>query len=97
LDTTEISKWDEEVKNKAINIIESHINSVPCAYEPLKPTIEEEKKAIDGNSRNYCTVCNRLILGDKTYAIHLQSFRHMKVLKKQKKLAEKTKETLKNT
>ncbi|CAG9793667.1 unnamed protein product [Diatraea saccharalis] len=82
LDTTDLTKWNEEVKNKAIQIIDSYITGQTCCFEPLKSNITEEKKLIDGNSRNYCDVCNRLILGDKTYEIHLQSYKHKKVLKK---------------
>lgn len=86
LDTTDISKWDENVKNKAIAIIESFINGSPCEIKPLDPSIKEGEKKIDGLSHNYCKVCQRLIIGDKEYAIHLNSNRHMKVIKKNKKL-----------
>ncbi|XP_028174145.1 tRNA dimethylallyltransferase [Ostrinia furnacalis] len=86
LNTTNLSQWDTEVRYKAIQIIQSYINDSPCNYEPLKSEINEEKKKIDGNSRNYCSVCERIILGDKTYEIHLQSYRHMKVLKKKRRL-----------
>lgn len=82
LNTTNLSLWDDEVKNKAIHIIESYLNNSPCKYEPIKPVINEEKMKMDVASRNFCTVCNRLFLGDKVYEIHLKSFRHMKVLKK---------------
>ncbi|KAL4706215.1 hypothetical protein ACJJTC_018399 [Scirpophaga incertulas] len=91
LDTTDISKWDENVKTKAIHIIESFLNDIPCNYEPLKPDIDEEKINKDGNSRNFCSVCERLILGDEAYQIHLRSFRHSKVLNmKKKKESKKT-------
>ncbi|XP_053606974.1 tRNA dimethylallyltransferase [Plodia interpunctella] len=82
LDTTDITSWEENVKNKAETIISSFLNETPCDYEPLKLKIDEEKKNIDGKSYNYCEICSRLIIGDKTYEIHLKSNRHMKVLKK---------------
>ncbi|XP_060802548.1 tRNA dimethylallyltransferase isoform X2 [Amyelois transitella] len=94
LDTTDISLWEENVKGKAEKIIESYLHESPCEYEPLNLKLDEEKKNIDGNSRNYCEVCNRLIIGDKTYKIHLKSNRHMKVIKLKKKLErEKPQET----
>ncbi|CAG4939452.1 unnamed protein product [Parnassius apollo] len=86
LNTTDLSKWDDEVKDKAIAIIESYINNVPCSYEPLKRNLDEEKRKIDGHSCNYCDVCERLIIGDKEFSIHLNSHKHMRVLKKKKKL-----------
>ncbi|KAM3960750.1 tRNA dimethylallyltransferase [Aphomia sociella] len=92
LDTTDITKWDEVVRNKAFHILESYSKESPCDYKPIEVNIDEEKKKIDGNSRNYCDVCERLFIGDKTYEIHLKSHRHMKVLKKKKMLAEKNKE-----
>lgn len=82
LDTTDFSKWDENVKNKAIEAIESFIDGTPSEIKPLNPNIKEELKKIDGNSRNYCSICQRLIIGDRTYAIHLNSNRHMKMKKR---------------
>lgn len=81
-----MSLWDTEVKNKAIQIIESYLNDSPCNYEPIVSAISEEKKKIDGNSRHYCSVCERILLGDKTYEIHMNSFKHKRVLKKKRKL-----------
>ncbi|KAI5644160.1 IPP transferase domain-containing protein [Phthorimaea operculella] len=92
LDTTDISKWDEEVKNKAIHIIESFLNDQPCKYEAIQPRAKEEKRKINSKSANYCEVCKRLILGDKEYQIHLQSNKHAKVLKKYNKLSKSQKE-----
>ncbi|XP_049874589.1 tRNA dimethylallyltransferase [Pectinophora gossypiella] len=89
LDTTDVSKWDENVKNKAIKIIESFLNETPCEYEPVESKNREEVKGINTKSSNFCEVCNRLIIGDKQYGIHLRSNRHMKVLKKKKKIEEK--------
>lgn len=92
LDTTDISRWDDEVKNKAIKILESFLNDSPSEYTPLKSNLDEEKKRINGNSSNYCEICNRLIMGDKEFGIHLNSNRHMKVLKKKKLEEKKAKE-----
>ncbi|CAH2040010.1 unnamed protein product, partial [Iphiclides podalirius] len=54
LDTTDLSNWNEHVKFKAIEIIESYINEVPCPYEPLKRKVNEEKLNINGHSSNFC-------------------------------------------
>lgn len=91
MDTTDVSNWDENVKNKAIIVIESFINGVPSEIKPLVPSVKDLKK-IDGLSHNYCKVCQRLIIGDKEYAIHLNSNRHMKVMKKNKKQDNKEKQ-----
>ncbi|XP_045767049.1 tRNA dimethylallyltransferase [Maniola jurtina] len=87
LDTTDLSKWDDEVKNKAITIIDSFLNESSCQYEPLKQCISEDKRGIDGHSCNYCEVCERLIIGDKEFSIHLKSHKHMRVMKKKKQMA----------
>ncbi|XP_047027268.1 tRNA dimethylallyltransferase [Helicoverpa zea] len=91
LDTTDVSKWDKEVKSKAIHIIESYLNESPCDFQPLKPDIDDALREADGNSHNFCEVCNRIIIGDNTYAIHLKSFRHKKVLKKKRQEEERKK------
>lgn len=88
LDTTDVSKWDDNVKNKAIHIVESYLFNTSCDFKPLQSNLPEEKKNMDGNSHNYCDVCERLFLGDNVYAIHLKSNKHMKVLKLKKKLKE---------
>lgn len=76
------------MKNKAIKIVESFCKAVPCEFEPLKSCIDEEKKTIDGNSSNFCEVCQRIIIGDNTYKIHLNSNKHKKVLKILNKIKE---------
>ncbi|PZC80599.1 hypothetical protein B5X24_HaOG214417 [Helicoverpa armigera] len=91
LDTTDVSKWDKEVKSKAIHIIESYLNESPCDFQPLKSNIDDALREADGNSHNFCEVCNRIIIGDNTYAIHLKSFRHKKVLKKKRQEEERKK------
>lgn len=97
LDTTDLSQWDKLVKNKSIEIIESYINKIPCPYEPLKKNIDENRK-INSQSSNYCDICERLIIGDKEYAIHLNSIKHQRVIKKKKRLLDqKTKEEQNNS
>ncbi|KAJ0178505.1 hypothetical protein K1T71_006328 [Dendrolimus kikuchii] len=91
LDTTHVTQWEENVKNKAIHIIESFIEKTKCNYEAVKPVCDDKKKNIDVNSYNYCEVCKRVILGDKVYSIHLESHRHKKVLKKILKMNENKK------
>ena len=89
LDTTDVSNWEEAVRSKAIAIIENYLNGTPCEYKPLESNLDEERKKLNARSNNYCEVCQRLIIGDKEYAIHMKSNRHMKVLKKKKQLQEK--------
>lgn len=96
MDTTDIAKWDENVKNKAIHIVESYLKNSTCDFEPLKSYVSEEKKNADGNSYNYCEVCKRIFLGDDVYLIHLKSHKHMKVLKSKKKLEEQCERKLAN-
>lgn len=81
LDTTNVALWDENVKNKAIHIIESYINKSTCDYEPLKPHTARRNQLYDAHSNNFCDVCNRIFLGDHIYEIHLKSNKHKKVLK----------------
>ncbi|XP_041986778.1 tRNA dimethylallyltransferase [Aricia agestis] len=89
LDTTYISEWEEKVKNKAIEIVENYLLDSPCQYKPLVSNISEEKKSCNSHSSNYCQVCERLFVGDDIYAIHLNSNKHKKVLKKKMALAAK--------
>ncbi|CAH2091465.1 unnamed protein product [Euphydryas editha] len=87
LNTTNLSQWDIEVKEKAINIINSFITNSPCQYEHLKSNVCQEKSNLNAHSSNYCKDCERLIIGDKEFLIHLSSHKHMRVLKAKKRLA----------
>ncbi|CAH2091467.1 unnamed protein product [Euphydryas editha] len=87
LNTTNLSQWDIEVKEKAINIINSFITNSPCQYEHLKSNVCQEKSNLNAHSSNYCKDCERLIIGDKEFSIHLSSHKHMRVLKAKKRLA----------
>lgn len=92
LDTTDVSKWNENVQNKAIDIVECFLEGKSSQHERLQSTADELTKTLDVNSHNYCDVCQRIIIGDKTYRIHLESNKHKKMLKKQKKEQSKQKE-----
>ncbi|XP_045450952.1 tRNA dimethylallyltransferase-like [Melitaea cinxia] len=87
LNTTNLSQWDNEVKEKAINIVKSFITNSPCQYEHLKSNVSGEKSNLNAHSSNYCKDCERLIIGDKEFSIHLNSHKHMRVLKAKKRLA----------
>lgn len=81
MDTTNISEWNNEVKNKAIHIVETFINKTKCQYEPLKSNISQEKTNINVHSSNYCDICERLIIGDREIVIHMNSHKHKRALK----------------
>ncbi|KAG7296292.1 hypothetical protein JYU34_021422, partial [Plutella xylostella] len=89
LDTTNIELWDTEVREKAIHIVESFLNGEECRFQPLKSQVDDERKNDDENSYNYCNVCERIIIGDRTYRIHMKSNKHKKVLKKKNEEAKK--------
>ncbi|CAH0729515.1 unnamed protein product, partial [Brenthis ino] len=88
LDTTDLTKWDDEVKYKAIHIIESFVNKTQCQYESLKSNVSDEKTNINSHSSNYCSVCERLIIGDKEYLIHMNSHKHKRALKSKQRRAQ---------
>lgn len=92
LDTTDITQWDENVKNKAFHIIERFLNNSTCNYEPVKSVISDDKKQSDRNSYNYCEICQRIFIGDFVYTAHLNSVKHSKVVKLKKRIAEKEKQ-----
>lgn len=89
MDTTDTGKWHEQVFGKARQIIESFIDGLPSSHQPLTGTVDEETKS-DTNSTNYCEVCKRIFIGDRVYKIHLNSFKHKKVLKRNNMLEKAT-------
>lgn len=88
LDSTDPSKWETNVLEKALSIVDSSINNKSIPYERLK-SIEVISKPNSNDETFYCKICERVFVGDYQTSIHLKSNRHKKRLESISKLKKK--------
>ncbi|CAL1265638.1 unnamed protein product [Larinioides sclopetarius] len=88
LSATDLSMWNENVLQPAIDIVQSIIED----KVPSQKLLPVEEGLNDIKETFYCDVCERLILGQNVWKIHLNSKRHQKRKAKLKKLSDKSNE-----
>ncbi|KAK8801173.1 hypothetical protein WA158_001943 [Blastocystis sp. Blastoise] len=74
LDTTDISQWDQNVYQPALQVVDSLLNT-PQNLE-IKNSDQWIEKNIKPVTHHYCTVCARDFCGDKDYNEHINSRKH---------------------
>ncbi|GFT78741.1 tRNA dimethylallyltransferase [Nephila pilipes] len=75
LAATNLKMWKENVLIPAIDIVQSVMQGKTPSQDPLP--IEE--RVIDKKETYYCDICERIILGQNTWQMHLKSKRHHKI------------------
>jgi len=98
LDTSELTKWNENVKENAIQIVRLFLKSLED-YEQLRKfepfflkQIEQEKKEIW--KKYYCDQCEKEYNGSMEWDLHLKSKLHKSRKRKLKKQSEEKKRKL---
>lgn len=97
LDTKDPEQWNEQVKNKAIFIIDNALKAIHCNDEKEVERILTEKlnpfrikmklKADDDyfiSGQFYCEICNKMISGGNSFKQHLNSKSHQSEFNKNK-------------
>ncbi|XP_042235083.1 tRNA dimethylallyltransferase-like [Homarus americanus] len=98
VDGTDPSQWNKRVRDPAQSIIQAFIDGTQPDQETANIP-EDSKTPADVNrndkTRYECTVCNRVIIGERIWKAHLGGGKHRRMLKKQQRLAsEKTQVSL---
>lgn len=87
LDSTDAeTNWHANVFSKAEHIIQSYIDNV----EPNVAAAEKNEHPtanLNMHVTHFCDVCNRRIVGDLDFNIHLRSATHWKAMERQRRLA----------
>ncbi|XP_063167684.1 tRNA dimethylallyltransferase [Candoia aspera] len=84
LEVSDLSQWDENVLEPAVQIVESFLKGQKPPREPL--TLEPVPGK-DKQSCQFCELCGRVIIGDREWRAHLKSKSHLFRLKKFRHLA----------
>ncbi|XP_022905415.2 tRNA dimethylallyltransferase [Onthophagus taurus] len=88
LSTDDINKFDENVTNAAIEIIESCLSGTPSKYNPLPKRINVKTFPNSTADTNRCEICNRIFVGEHQWAAHKKSSKHKRMAMKKKKEGE---------
>ncbi|XP_017793296.1 PREDICTED: tRNA dimethylallyltransferase, mitochondrial, partial [Habropoda laboriosa] len=93
LDCTDVNEWNSCVYEPAVEIIETILRGEKPEQTPLNETVENHKFSDASNEeRHYCSVCERVFIGNHQWDIHRAGQKHMKVLKKKRKLEQQQKQ-----
>ncbi|XP_025027019.1 tRNA dimethylallyltransferase [Python bivittatus] len=84
LEVSDLSQWDENVLEPAVQIVESFLKGQKPLREPL--TLEPVPGK-DKQNCQLCELCSRVIIGDREWRAHLKSRSHRFHLKKLRRLA----------
>ncbi|VEN41559.1 unnamed protein product [Callosobruchus maculatus] len=83
LDTSDISKFEDNVTKIAEEIVTSYIEMKPCPHEPL-PKISSRSIPNSLHETYTCSTCDRVFVGQLQWEAHLKSSRHRKRAAKKK-------------
>lgn len=87
LDSTDAeTNWHTNVFCKAEHIIQSYIDNVEPNVEAAEKN-EHPTANLNMHVTHFCDICNRRIVGDFDFNIHLRSATHWKAIQRQRKLA----------
>ncbi|XP_062996067.1 tRNA dimethylallyltransferase isoform X2 [Elgaria multicarinata webbii] len=84
LEVSDLSRWEEEVLEPAIQIVESFSQG---RRPPAEPFVMMHEPNEDTRSCHICEPCSRRIIGDREWKAHLKSKSHLFHLKKLRRLA----------
>ncbi|CAK9814311.1 tRNA dimethylallyltransferase [Anthophora plagiata] len=87
LDCTDISKWNNCVYEPAVTIIETILRGEKPEQKPINESVENQKFNDSSNEeKHFCDICERVFIGDYQWDIHMTSTKHMRALKRKKRL-----------
>ncbi|XP_053691418.1 tRNA dimethylallyltransferase [Sabethes cyaneus] len=90
LDTTDVTRWDELVFGPAQEIIEATLaGTSPSRQQPL-PKLANPKEGLNEETSFHCVICQRTIVGEYQWRLHMRSNRHKKSLQGQHRRAART-------
>lgn len=84
LDTSDPSKWSEIVYTPAEKVLDSYMNETPVGIKPLSK-IETSREGMNEETSHYCKTCEKILIGDYQYQLHMKGNKHKKRLASKRK------------
>lgn len=84
LDATDVDKWNEQVRDVAFRVVDRFINNSDkvSGDDVIEPLPFANTSARETPTSFHCSVCDRVIIGERQWQEHLKSGRHHKVVKR---------------
>ncbi|XP_035779673.1 tRNA dimethylallyltransferase-like isoform X2 [Anopheles albimanus] len=82
LDTTDATGWNVQVTNRAVAIIDAVLGGRMPPYEPVTRSANPASANLSKEGFFECAVCQRVIIGEYQWQLHLRSNKHRKVAKR---------------
>ncbi|XP_038580645.1 tRNA dimethylallyltransferase isoform X2 [Micropterus salmoides] len=82
LDVTDVSRWEENVLNPALQILDSLSKGEEPAIAPIRVQGSEQRNK---RSHHSCDLCDKVIIGDLEWTAHLKSKKHHYHVRKKRK------------
>ncbi|XP_076049545.1 tRNA dimethylallyltransferase-like [Oratosquilla oratoria] len=90
VDGSDASRWDQFARFPAEEVVQAFLSGVPPALAP-EPLPQHEFEAMYGVDRSdktrfECEVCDRIVIGELQWTMHLKGNRHKKMLRRKARL-----------
>nr|XP_029709608.1 tRNA dimethylallyltransferase-like [Aedes albopictus] len=89
LDTTDVGKWKENVYTQAEQVIEAILAGATPSKEPLSK-LTTPREGLNEETSFFCETCQRTIVGEYQWQLHLRSNKHKKCLQSKSKKAKES-------
>ncbi|KAG7210598.1 hypothetical protein KM043_012113 [Ampulex compressa] len=87
LDCTDLEQWDTRVLDPASAIVSAVLRGEKPEQRPFNENVEYGKNTDSSNEEvYYCEICVRNFVGDHQWTAHINGVKHMKVVRRKKKL-----------
>lgn len=87
LSTSNPDNWNEDVYLKAENVIQSYMENREPDLKPCEK-VDNPRKDFNLNVTNFCETCNKQIVGEYQWNLHIRSNSHKYKVAREKKLKE---------
>ncbi|XP_062540061.1 tRNA dimethylallyltransferase [Armigeres subalbatus] len=86
LDTTDVAKWTENVFTQAEQVVQSVLAGEIPSKQPL-PRLTTAREGLNEETSFFCDVCQRTIVGEYQWQLHMRSNKHKKCVQSKSKQA----------
>ncbi|EAT39000.1 AAEL009164-PA [Aedes aegypti] len=86
LDTTDVAKWKENVYTQAEQVVEAILSGETPSKQPL-PKMTTAREGLNEETSFFCDTCQRTIVGEYQWQLHLRSNKHKKCVQSKSKKA----------
>lgn len=84
LHTDDVTRWDQNVTNIAINILDDFLSNIPTQYNRL-PFIDIVSSPNSTDKTFECEICCRIFVGQFQWNEHIKSNKHKRMVQRNRR------------